>query len=199
MNATEAIGRRFKWKSALDVITSFVMIGAAIAVVALMARNRPGPRRQALEVPEKPVSVAQAALLGAPTAPAAMIVYSDFECPFCQRFAREVLPEIQRSYVETGRLAVAFEHFPLAIHPHAMDAAASAECARKQDRFWQMHDALFGDGADLERIGLARLASAVGLDVSAFARCLEDESVAARIQDRSRVAVELGWPARPRS
>jgi protein-disulfide isomerase len=47
-------------------------------------------------------------------------VFSDFECPYCGRFAREVLPIIEKEYVNPGRVELAFNHVPLAIHPNAI-------------------------------------------------------------------------------
>ena len=90
-----------------------------------------------------PVSIALVPTEGARTARAALIAYSDFQCPFCQRFAVETLPRLRSTYVATGRLLLAFRHLPLAIHDHAAEAALVAVCANDQGRFWEMHDFLF--------------------------------------------------------
>ena len=56
-----------------------------------------------------------------------MVLFSDFECPYCGRLAREILPTIERDYVSTGRMSLIFSHFPLPNHPHASAAAKTAD------------------------------------------------------------------------
>jgi protein-disulfide isomerase len=64
-----------------------------------------------------------------------MLIFSDFECPFCQRFAANLLPTILKDYVQTGKVVVAFRHFPLQnIHKQALRAAEIAECSRQQGK-----------------------------------------------------------------
>jgi protein-disulfide isomerase len=79
-----------------------------------------------------------------------MIVFADFECPFCGRFTREVLPIIEQEYLSTGRLQLVYHHFPLPSHRNAVSAAVAADCAGQQGRFWDMHDKLFSAGQSLD-------------------------------------------------
>jgi protein-disulfide isomerase len=143
---------RFSWKSAFDVITSVVMLGAATFLVSSHLSSR-GSSRPELEVPAEPVSIAGAANKGSVDARIVMIAFTDFQCPFCGRFAREVLPQLEHDYIATGRVQFVYRHLPLPIHQYALKAAQAAECARRQDQFWPMHDWLFArvwitDGAD---------------------------------------------------
>ena len=79
---------------------------------------------------------------GSPDAPVVVAEFSDFQCPFCQRWYYESLPEI-REQVGEG-VAIAFLHFPLTqLHPNAASAHIAAECAGAQGKFWEMHDLLF--------------------------------------------------------
>jgi protein-disulfide isomerase len=107
---------------------------------------------------------------GPMTAPV-LIEYGDYECPYSRRAYRE----IQR--VES-QIAVrfAFRQFPLMeIHPHAASAAAAAEAAGVQGRFWDMHDVLFHHQAALEDDDLRHYASELELDVAHFeADCVSD-------------------------
>ncbi len=75
-------------------------------------------------------------------APVTIVEFSDFECPFCRRFAdlmKQVLP------AEKNQVRIVFHHFPLSMHPWARAAAEGAACARLQssEAFWAMHDQLF--------------------------------------------------------
>ena len=89
-----------------------------------------------------------------------MIVYSDFECPYCAALALKL---------EAVRLRVAFRHFPVrSSHPRAWAAACAAEAAAAQERFWEMHDLLFSDQGRLEDPHLWERADALGLDLERF-------------------------------
>jgi protein-disulfide isomerase len=94
--------RKNSLRSVLDVAVSLVMVAAASTLIYKNVFATPGAENTELKVPSEPVSIAGAQLRGRGDAKAVMIVYSDFQCPFCRRFAREVLPEIERRYVATG-------------------------------------------------------------------------------------------------
>jgi protein-disulfide isomerase len=113
---------------------------------------------------------------GSPTAPVTIFEMSDFQCPWCGRFARETLPTLEREYVATGKVKIVFVNFPLPMHKNAVPAAEVAMCAARQGKFWQMHDLLFRTQARWE--GLAEpgtfflaLADSAGADRDAIAAC----------------------------
>src|SRR5260221_459521 len=70
----------------------------------------------------------------------AIIEYSDFECPLCRQFARDVYPLIDAAYIHSGKVKYFFRDLPLPMHPHALPAARAARCAGEQGKFWEMHD-----------------------------------------------------------
>jgi protein-disulfide isomerase len=77
----------------------------------------------------------------------------------------------------------AFRHFPLTgIHPHALAAAAAAEAAARQGRFWDMHELLFHRQKALEDGDLRGYAAQLGLDLAAFDRDRAGTAVADRIR-----------------
>ncbi len=81
---------------------------------------------------------------GSPKAPITVYEMSDFQCPYCQRFALETFPTLEREYVATGKVRWVFVNFPLtSIHSNAVPAAQVALCAGRQGAFWRMHDLLF--------------------------------------------------------
>jgi protein-disulfide isomerase len=193
---------RVSLRSILDVTATFAMLIAAGVVIWTMllrpAQTAPGPDRRPIPVPAEPVSVAGAPVLGHADARVAMIAFSDFECPFCGRFANDILPEIKAKYIDTGKVKFVFRHLPLTrIHPRAVPAAEAAECAARQGRFWEMHDRLFADPTKLQNADIAAYAEALGLDEAALATCLQGQA-SARVQEDVALATTLkltGTPA----
>lgn len=185
--------RRPPLRAILDVAASIVLLVAGATVIS---KNVAGPTTPSLRIPKSPVDVAGAPVLGSASARTALIVFSDFECPFCGRFSRETLPALVREYVDSGRVAVVFSHFPLPNHPNAIRAATAAECAGSQGRFWPMHDAMFQDAARLDEAGLKTLASSVGLDVGVYEACLA-KGARATIEKRAAGGRELGVVSTP--
>lgn len=73
-----------------------------------------------------------------------IVVISDYQCPFCKKWHDETESRIEREYVRTGKVRIAYMNFPItSIHPNAMPAHEVAMCAAEQDRFWPVSDALF--------------------------------------------------------
>jgi protein-disulfide isomerase len=119
------------WKGWLDIGVAIVLTaGVVIIVLTITHGQRTEENTAPFRVPVAAQSLEGAHRLGSARAPVALIVYSDFECPFCGRFARETLVRLEEVYVRTGRLTIAFRHFPLQRrHPRAVQAAQAAECA----------------------------------------------------------------------
>jgi protein-disulfide isomerase len=81
---------------------------------------------------------------GSATAPVTVYEMSDFQCPFCRKFALETFPTLESEYVGTGKVRWVFINFPLtSIHSNAVAAAEVALCASRQNAFWPMHDLLY--------------------------------------------------------
>src|SRR6266498_5813997 len=109
-----------------------------------------------------------------------IVEYGDYECPYSRQAFREVERVEQRL---PGRVRFAFRHFPLTeIHPHALAAAAAAEAAAIQDRFWDMHEVLFGHQTALDDDDLSRYAAELELDVARFSHDRTGAEVLGRIE-----------------
>ncbi len=189
-----ASATRTTFRTVLDVTTSVAMIAAAITLVF---RSGPsGPATAEPPTPPEPVSIQGAPTRGAPDANVVMIVFSDFQCPYCSRFARDVLPEIERTYVATGKVALAFRHLPLPIHPQALQAAAVAECAARQGLFWETHDWLFAEKI-LDADTWKAIPESVPLDRQGLNDCLLDPAIGNDIQASIAEARGLGVRATP--
>ncbi len=127
-----------------------------------------------------PVDPTRDHVRGPVDAPLTLVEYGDFECPFCAR-ATGVAREVRAHFGDDLRYV--FRHLPLPdVHLHAETAAAAAEAAGRQGRFWEMHDVLFAHQDELDVVDLAGYAGALGLDVDRFAADLDSPEVGARIR-----------------
>lgn len=130
-----------------------------------------------------------------PRAPAVLLEYGDFECPYCAR-AHRMVADIEAGFGD--QLCFVFRHFPLAqIHPHATDAAAAAEAAGLQGAFWEMHDTLFAHQHALEGVDLLNYAAQLGLDLERFVEDMASSPVRQRIREDFLSGVRNGVNGTP--
>jgi protein-disulfide isomerase len=145
--------------------------------------------------------------LGSASAKVWFIVGSDFECPFCRAFETEAWPSIQREYVATGKIRVAFMNFPMymkapPMHPRSVPAAEVAMCAGAQEKFWQMHDSLFVNQDKWARAAepmpiWESFAKSLGLDVSAWRNCLTSHATRAMVEQDFARLLPIGVQGTP--
>jgi len=127
-------------------------------------------------------SVADAPMLGRPHAPVTLVEFSDYQCPFCQRFFATTLPALKKEYIDTGRVRYVFRDFPLEqLHPQARKAAEAAHCAGENGKYWEMHEVLFQNQRAFAPPQLTEHARAVGVDGAKFEECLSSGRHAARV------------------
>ncbi len=131
---------------------------------------------------------------GNPRAPVTVVVFSDFQCPFCSR-ALPTIRQIEQIYGEKVR--VVWKHEPLPMHPNAMPAAEAAEAAREQGKFWQMHDRLFADQGGLNQQNFERYARELGLDMARFDESLRSHRNRPRIDEDMALAGRVGATGTP--
>ena len=110
---------------------------------------------------------------GKPDAPLVLLEFSDFECPFCGRYARDTYADVIKEFVDSGKVRYVFRHLPIeSLHPRALRASQAAECAHEQGKFWEYHDRLFANQQALAEADLTRHAQGVGLALPAFEKCM---------------------------
>jgi protein-disulfide isomerase len=123
----------------------------------------------------------------------ALVEFSDFQCPYCAKHARETYPSIRRELIDQDKVTYVSFAFPLdAIHPDARKASEAAECAARQGRFWEMQERLFADPTALGIDDLSESAEVVGLDRTLFESCIAKEAadaVTADIEEGKRLNV----------
>lgn len=120
---------------------------------------------------------------GQPSATVTLIEVSDFQCPFCARFAAETYAKLDSAYIRTGKVRLVFINYPLPNHREAWAASEAAMCAGAQDAFWPMHDRLFATQREWSGQADApqrftRFAEELKLDMGAFRACTEGDRVA---------------------
>jgi protein-disulfide isomerase len=123
-----------------------------------------------------------------------IVVWSDFQCPFCAREA-PVLARLRATYKD--QLRVVYRHFAMSFHRSAAFAAEAAVAAAAQGKFWAFHDQLFANPGQLERADLERLGQAAGLELTAFRAALDDRRYRDTVVAEAATAEALGVDGTP--
>ena len=113
-----------------------------------------------------------------------VIVYGDYECPYCARLHAEL---------EAEPVTVVFRHFPVVSkHPRSKALAQAAEAAALQGRFWEFHDSLYADPGRLDDPHLWERCERLGLDLDRFEADRRTDAVAQRVQRDFRSGIRAG-------
>lgn len=116
----------------------------AFLLCALLVGTWTSASCSAISESSQTIPLTNRSVLGQPNAKVALVIFSDFQCPYCGQLARDVLPEFQRDEVQKGLVSITFRNLPLRrIHRQAESAAKLALCAESLGHFWPVHDQLF--------------------------------------------------------
>ncbi len=107
------------------------------------------------------------------------------------------MPQIDKEYIETGKMKHVFMDFPLAMHRQAMKASEAGLCAGDQGKFWEMHDRLFANQNALAPEALSKHAEALGLDMTKFQECLDTGKYAEGIKKEMTEGQKAGVTGTP--
>lgn len=182
---TDADIEGFIRASAVSGVVDMALVKASVRTVLekrfheqAVARGLQALREQAgsrveirLEPPRAQAgSASHSPRVGSATAAVQVVVFSDFECPYCRRAA----PALRHlADVFPDEVSLVWRHFPLGIHPSAPRAAEAAQCAADQGLFWEFHDALFSQAGPLADVSWVTLAGTLGLESDLFEACLQ--------------------------
>ncbi len=138
---------------------------------------------------------------GDQNAPVTLIEFSDFQCPYCGKFATETEGQITDQYVKTGKLRFGFIHFTF-LGEESLWAAEASECANDQNAFWAYHDYLFAHQSGENRgaftkDNLKKFAAALNLDTAKFDQCLDSDQYADLVKSQTSMAQNLGVSSTP--
>ena len=139
--------------------------------------------------------------LGDVDAPVVMLAYSEFQCPFCGKFARDTEPELVEKYVEDGTLRIEWRDFPY-LGPESSVAARGGRAAAAQDRFWEFEEAMYADqlppnSGNLDEDYLASVAEDIGLDVDRFREDMASPEVERAVQEDFAEGQAIGVTGTP--
>ena len=139
--------------------------------------------------------------LGDANAPVTMEVYADYQCPICGQFDRGTLKQIEDKYVKTGKVRIVFNHFAF-IGDESTRAAEASECANAQGKFWEFTDTLFNNQAGENQgafsdANLEKFAQQVGLDMTQYKTCMDQNTYLGKVQASSTGASQRGVDSTP--
>jgi protein-disulfide isomerase len=170
---------------------------AALALGALLATGG------GLAAQQQSTTAAATRAKGSPSAPVTVYEMSDFQCPYCRRFALETFRAIEQEYISPGKVRWVFVNFPLtSIHANAVAAAATAVCAARQGAFWPMHDLLYQyqeTWAPLKEPGpfFLSLADSAGISKPKLLECVKAPATEAEIRYEAEGAERAGASSTP--
>lgn len=147
-----------------------------------------------LPAPRVQVSTANASLVGPANAPVRVVIFTDFECPYC-RESEMTLKTLREKYGD--RLALYYLNYPLPTHEHAMPAAHAAAAAAAQGKYMAYHDVLFSHQQDLAHPDFGAWATAAGLDRAAFEKAMQTDAPKRRVDADIREGVAAGVSGTP--
>ena len=140
-------------------------------------------------------------ILGSEEAPVKIILFSDHQCPFCAKFFKDIVDTVEGF---GDNVALVYKDLPLEFHPQAMNAAMAGECAKDQDKFWEMSSKLYNtqkQWGNLEdekaKAFFKRQAINLRLDIEEFGVCLDEEKHKEAIERSKKQAEEFGISGTP--
>ncbi|HET7011032.1 MAG TPA: thioredoxin domain-containing protein [Anaerolineales bacterium] len=170
---------------AAGLASGYLAWGRRVPTAAPPAAN--APQRFDVSVDDDPS-------LGPDDAPVTIIEFSDFNCPYCRRFHVETFPGLMEAY--EGKIRFVYRDFPITSAESSV-AAQAANCAGRQGKYWEFHDALFSGSLGLSRDAYQGYAGQLGMDVTALNACLDSGDELAEVQSDARAASQLGVTGTP--
>lgn len=147
---------------------------------------------------EQVISIGASPFKGKADAPVTLVEYSDYECPFCARNYRDVMPILEEEYIDTGKLRFVMRENPLpSLHKNATNASIAALCAGDQGKYWEMHNMLFENQKQLGIDNLKTFAGTLRLDTATFNDCLDNKKTEGQVRKDLASSAKLGMRGTP--
>jgi protein-disulfide isomerase len=170
----------------------YIAIGAlVVAGIAILSYTTMKPKEQTAFQLDSAIALVpnQGHVIGSDSALVEVVEFADFECPSCGNFATLTEPDVRSRLVNTGLIRFRFVDFPLQMHPNSRPAHLAAWCAAEQNRFWEMHDAIFSvqdrwSGYATRRPNrvFEELARGIGVNMAQYESCVSTNKYAGQIQ-----------------
>jgi protein-disulfide isomerase len=155
------------------------------------------PQAQEEQVIKAKLNLEGFAMLGSKEAPLTIVEFTDYQCPFCQRFHTTSFGDLKKNYIDTGKVRFYSRDLPLDFHPNAMRAAEAARCANEQGQFWKLRDVMGANPSKLDLDSLLADAADLKMDVNAFRACVESEKYKNAVQTDVMEAMKIGASGTP--
>ena len=194
-----------KFKSQSQMAGAIVIAGLLIAGAILIKgngnSNTTSPENALPSITLAPVTSADRSL-GSPTAKLKLVMYEDFQCPFCGRFVQDAETSIRNTYVTAGTVELVYRDFAF-LGQESNQAALAAMCANDQGKFWDYHDYLFShqNGEDQGAFAdpnLKTFAKTLGLDTTAFNTCFDSGKYTQAVAHSKTGGVSVGVSGTPK-
>lgn len=192
----------------VSILVAAVLIAGAVIYTA----GLPGAVDNAGKGADKPVVVNSDILkltkddvvLGDLSAPVTIVEYSDFQCPYCERFFSQTETKVRENYIKTNKVNFVYRHFAF-LGNESKEGAQATECAKDQGKFWDFHDALFTaevkDGQEnngnMNRSLFMTLSGQLKMNTEQFASCFDSKKYAAKVSSDYAGAQAVGVQATP--
>ena len=137
------------------------------------------------------------AMLGSNSAPITIVEYTDYQCPYCQRFHVTAFAELKKAYIDTGKARFFSKDMPLDFHPNAMRAAMAARCAGEQGKFWELRNTMGANPNSLDMDHIVNFAADLKIDTAALRVCIDSGKYKERVQNDVLEAMRIGASGTP--
>ena len=165
------------------------------SIVTVEARTRPQADHNSMGDPKAPIQISE---------------YADFQCPFCKQFYNTTEPSLTENFVATGKIHYTYHSAGNWVsqniggaNTESQDAALAAYCAGDQNKFWEMHDALYSNNRDAENQGsftskrLTAIATSIKLDMTAYQSCYDSGKYSDQVKQDFTDATAAGIQGTP--
>ncbi len=188
------------------IVAGVIVVAVLVVAVLLIASNLPMSAEDRALIKTPSVTYTRTQVdgnsVGDPNAPLKLEEFSDFQCPYCDRFSIETEEMLLQTYVETGKLYFTYRSFGAFIGPESGSAAEAAYCAGDQGKFWEMHDIIFANQTG-ENVGdypnkrLTAFAELLNLDMNTFTKCFNGGIYSSRVDQDLKDGRAAGVQATP--
>jgi protein-disulfide isomerase len=194
----------------LEIATLYVLsiISSALSVVGVISHYyidtyaQESNQNQTMTLALRTLVQNGSPVIGNLSAPITVIDFSDFQCYLCNRYVQNTEPQINETYIQTGKAVLVFKHLPNRGFD-SMGAALAAQCTNDQGKFWQYHKLLYSnqkpiDSGWVNKENFKKFASVIpGLDIREFSSCLDGEKYKTFIQNDIDLALSFGFKETP--
>lgn len=200
--------RRTEQRNRFLIIGGVVVIAVVFAFLLIYPQLKPVP--EVVQVTSEPHPETSRNNEGNPKALVKLTVYSDFQCPYCKQWWSDTEAQVENAYVKTGKVYFVYRTAGNWVSNNAgtggtesQDSAMAAYCAGDQEKFWQMHDALFANNRDVEEAGsftirrLQVIAQSIGLNMSEYNSCMSSNKYLSQAQQDLQDATAAGITGTP--